>query len=136
MTGNVGATGNAGSAGVAGASSASPTAAGTPSANSAPAKTVTSALSQLWSSFTSSALGVLTAVLAIGGLLVAWLLRRAGARREVDEAEGDDVPEALSPALRTALDQKLQGIDLNLDPTSATDKKEPSIAQPNVSPKA
>jgi hypothetical protein len=90
----------------------------------------------LWSSFTSSALGVLTAILAIGGLLVAWLLRRASARREVDEVEGDDVPEALNPLTRTALDQKLQGIDLNLDSTIATDKKEPSIVQPNVSSKA
>jgi hypothetical protein len=74
--------------------------------------------------------------LAIGGLLVAWLLRRAGARREVDEVEGDELPEPLNPLTRTALDQKLQGIDLNLDQTTAGEKKEPSIVQPNVSPKA
>lgn len=97
---------------------------------------MTGALSQLWSSFTSSALGVMTAILAIGGLLVAWLLRRAGARREVDDVEGDELPEALNPLTRTALDQKLQGIDLNLDQTAAAEKKEPSIAQPNVSSKA
>jgi pilus assembly protein FimV len=78
----------------------------------------------------------MTAILAIGGLLVAWLLRRAGARREVDEVEGDELPEALNPLTRTALDQKLQGIDLNLDQTAAAEKKEPSIAQPNVSSKA
>jgi pilus assembly protein FimV len=131
-----GATGNTGSAGVAGASSASSTAAGTTSANGTSANTVTGALSQLWSSFTSSALGVTTAILAIGGLLVAWLLRRAGARREVDEVEGDELPEPLNPLTRTALDQKLQGIDLNLDQTTAAEKKEPSIVQPNVSPKA
>lgn len=97
---------------------------------------MTSALGQLWSSFTSSALGILTAILAIGGLLVAWLLRRAGARREADEVEGSDAPDALNPLTRSALDQKLQGIDLNLEPTSAAEKKEPSIAQPNASPKA
>ena len=97
---------------------------------------MTSALGQLWASFTTSALGVITAILAIGGLLVAWFLRRAGARREVDEVEGDDVPEALNPLTRTALDQKLQGIDLNLDLASHTEKKEPTIAQPNASPKA
>jgi pilus assembly protein FimV len=78
----------------------------------------------------------MTAILAIGGLLVAWLLRRAGTRREVDEVEGDDVSEPLNPLTRTALDQKLKGIDLNLDQATATDKKEPSIVQPNVSPKA
>jgi hypothetical protein len=79
---------------------------------------------------------MLTAVLALGGLLAAWLLRRSGARREVDEVEGDEVSEPLNPLMRTALDQKLQGIDLNLDQTKATDKKEPSITQPNVTPKA
>jgi pilus assembly protein FimV len=99
-------------------------------------KTVTGALSQFWSSFISSTLGLLTAALAIGGLLAAWLLRRAGARREVDEVEGDEVSEPLNPLMRTALDQKLQGIDLNLDQTKVTDKKEPSITQPNASPKA
>jgi pilus assembly protein FimV len=78
----------------------------------------------------------MTAILAIGGLLVAWLLRRAGARREVDEVEGDELPEPLNPLTRTALDQKLQGIDLNLDQTAAAEKKEPSIAQSNVSSKA
>ena len=67
---------------------------------------------------------------------MAWLLRRTGARRDVDEVEGDEVPEALNPLTRTALDQKLQGIDLNLDLTSPTEKKEPSILPPSVSPKA
>lgn len=79
---------------------------------------------------------MLTAVLALGGLLAAWLLRRTGARREVDEVEGDEVSEPFNPLTRTALDQKLQGIDLNLDETKATDKKEPSITPSNVSPKA
>jgi pilus assembly protein FimV len=79
---------------------------------------------------------MMTAILAVGGLFVAWLLRRAGARREVDGVEGDDVPDALNPLTRSALDQKLQGIDLNLDQPTATDKKEPSVAQPKVNPKA
>jgi hypothetical protein len=70
--------------------------------------------------------------LAIGGLLVAWMLRRASARRE---AEGDDLPEPLNPLARTALDQKLQGIDLNLDSTNATAKIEPSLVNPSSSPK-
>jgi pilus assembly protein FimV len=114
--------------------------AGTASANAAavstPNQNTQSTLAQLWSKFSTSAVGILTAVLALGGLLVAWLLRRAGARREVDEAEGDDSPQPLNPLARTALDQKLQGIDLNLDSTSVTAKKEPSIVPSNSSPKA
>jgi pilus assembly protein FimV len=97
---------------------------------------VTGALSQLWSSFTASSLGVITAILAIGGLLVAWLLRRAGARREANEVESDEASAAVNPLTRTALDQKLQGIDLNLDLTGSAEKKEPSISQPTASPKA
>jgi pilus assembly protein FimV len=98
--------------------------------------TVIGALGQLWSSLTSSVLGIITAILAIGGLLVAWLLRRAGARREVDEAEGHDVEQVLDPLTRTTLDQKLQGVDLNLDQTTLTEKKEPSMAQPPAGPTA
>ena len=111
-TGATGATGTAGAAGVAGTSAPS-----------------FGLLSQLWSSFTASALGILTAILAIGGLLVAWLLRRAGSRRELDEVEGDDTPEALNPRARSALDEKLQGIDLNLDSPNTAAKREPSISQ-------
>lgn len=135
-SGPAGPAGAAGASGAAGATGASATTPDAKSANGSSATNVMGALAQLWSSFTSSALGIITAILAIGGLLVAWFLRRTGARRDVDEVEGDDVPEALNPATRTALDQKLQGIDLNLDLTSSTDKKEPSIASPNVSPKA
>jgi pilus assembly protein FimV len=79
---------------------------------------------------------VITAILAIGGLLVAWFLRRAGARRDASEVEADEASAAVNPLTRTALDQKLQGIDLNLDLTSAAEKKEPSISQPTASPKA
>jgi len=73
--------------------------------------------------------------LALGGLLMAWLLRGASARREQDEAKGDDVPEPLNPLARTALDKKLQGIDLNLDLNSAAAKIEPSLAASSPSPK-
>ena len=92
-------------------------------------------LTQLWSRFSTSAVGILTAVLALGGLLVAWLLRRASARRERDETQSDDSPEPLNPLAGTALDQKLQGIDLNLDSTNATAKIEPSLAASSSGPK-
>jgi len=139
-TGSTGAAGSSGSTSPANANAAVSSSAGTASANAAavstPNQNTQSTLAQLWSKFSTSAVGILTAVLALGGLLVAWLLRRAGARREVDEAEGDDSPQPLNPLARTALDQKLQGIDLNLDSTSVTAKKEPSIVPSNSSPKA
>jgi hypothetical protein len=89
----------------------------------------------LWSKLSSSAVGILTAILAIGGLLVAWFLRRASARRELDEVEGDDSPAPVNPSARAALDQKFQGIDLNLDMTSSALKREPAIIQPSANPK-
>jgi hypothetical protein len=73
----------------------------------------------------------LTAILALGGLLIAWLLRRASARRERDEVEGGDLPEPLNPLARAVLDQKLQGIDLNLDLTGAAAKVEPTLSPPS-----
>ena len=85
---------------------------------------------KLWAGLTGSALGMLTAFLALGGLLVAWLLRRASARREQDENESDDAPRPLSPEAVTAFDQKLKGLDLNLDASAAPAKVEPSLAKP------
>ena len=85
---------------------------------------------KLWAGLTGSALGMLTAFLALGGLLVAWLLRRASARREQDENESDDAPRPLSPEAVTAFDQKLKGLDLNLDASAVPAKVEPSLAKP------
>ena len=85
---------------------------------------------KLWAGLTGSALGMLTAFLALGGLLVAWLLRRASARREQDENESDDAPRPLSPEAVTAFDQKLKGLDLNLDASATPAKVEPSLAKP------
>jgi hypothetical protein len=126
-----------GSSGAAGASAAAatPSAPGTSSSAdstiAAASQNAQSTLTQLWSKFTTSAVGILTVILAFGGLLVAWLLRRASARRELDQLEGDDSPAPLDPSARAALDKKLQGIDLNLDMANAAEKKEPSIVQPN-----
>jgi hypothetical protein len=79
--------------------------------------------------------GILTVILALGGLLVAWLLRRASTRRELDQVEGDDSPAPLDSSARAALDQKLQGIDLNLDMSSSAAKREPTIIQSSSIPK-
>ena len=137
-----GAPGAAGSADATGATAASSANGSAGSASSAGSTTGTTSqstqhtLAQLWSKLTTSAVGILTLILGFGGLLVAWLLRRASARREQAAVEGDDLPEPLNPNARTALDQKLQAIDLNLDTTSATTKIEPSLVNPSASPKA
>jgi len=53
---------------------------------------------------------VVTAALAIIVLIVAWLLRRAGARRaDEDESYGEPVFD------KAALDRRLDGISLDLD---------------------
>lgn len=137
--GSVGTSGSAGvaaQAGVAGAQAGAAVAAGT----AAPTTTATTGSAatggfqatagKLWAGLTGSALGMLTAFLALGGLLVAWLLRRASARREQDENESDDAPRPLSPEAVTAFDQKLKGLDLNLDASAVPAKVEPSLAKP------
>lgn len=137
-TGSAGAIGTLGTPGAASSTGTTGTAgasAGAGSTTAVASQNPQSTLTQLWSKFSTSAVGILTAILAIGGLLVAWLLRRASARRELDEVEGDDTPAPLNPSARAVLDQKLQGIDLNLDMTSSAVKKEPSIVQPNSGPK-
>ncbi len=133
-TGAPGAAGAAGASGVGAAAGATGSTGATAGVDSAAVSTtgavssgVQSTLTQFWSKFSTSAVGLLTAILALGGLLVAWLLRRASARRELDQVEGDDSPAPLDPSAHAALDQKLQGIDLNLDLTSSAAKREPSI---------
>ena len=137
-TGTAGAVGTLGTPGAAnstGPTGTAGTSAGAGSTAAAASQNAQSTLAQLWSKFSTSAVGILTAILAIGGLLVAWLLRRASARRELDEVDGDDSPAPLNPSAHAALDQKLQGIDLNLDMTGTTAKLEPTIVQPSSAPK-
>jgi pilus assembly protein FimV len=134
--GSVSATGTTGSTSAATANgAASSSASATGSTAPAASQDMQHTLAQLWSRFTSSTIAILTAALALGGLLVAWLLRRAGARRELDEVEGEDLSQTLNPITRTALDQKLQGIDLNLDSPSEAEKKEPTIVPLDSGPK-
>ena len=136
--GSVGTSGSAGVAAQAGVAGAQAGAAGA-TGNAAPTTATTESAAtggfqatagKLWAGLTGSALGMLTAFLALGGLLVAWLLRRASARREQDENESDDAPRPLSPEAVTAFDQKLKGLDLNLDASATPAKVEPSLAKP------
>jgi|LauGreDrversion2_2_1035103.scaffolds.fasta_scaffold00855_3 pilus assembly protein FimV len=134
--GSAGATGPGAANGATGSTGATAgVASGAVSTTGAASSNVQSALMQFWTKLSTSAVGILTAVLVLGGLLVAWLLRRASARREQDQVEDDSSPEPLNPTARAALDQKLQGIDLNLDMASSAEKKEPTIVQSSPSPK-
>jgi len=79
---------------------------------------------------TDNLLVVVTAVLALIVLIVAWLLRRAGARRADENEEYDDDSYDAEPVLDAALlSRKLDGIDLDLD-KPPTD--EPSTRGPRV----
>ena len=130
----------AGQAGVAGTQAGAVAGAAVAAGNTAPTTTTTTesagtggfqaTVGKLWAGLTGSALGMLTAFLALGGLLVAWLLRRASARREQDENESDDAPRPLNPEAVNAFDQKLKGLDLNLDASATPAKVEPSLAKP------
>ena len=65
---------------------------------------------------TDNLLIVLTAVLAFIAFVIAWMVRRASARREdqVDSELADDEPSdrTIDPAL---IDKRLNGIDLDLN---------------------
>jgi len=66
---------------------------------------------------------IVTAVLALIAFAIAWLLRRAGARRGDDDEETYDYNE---PALDTAaLNRKLDAINLDLD-QPPTDEPRPA----------
>ncbi|RXN92882.1 peptidoglycan-binding protein LysM [Achromobacter aloeverae] len=75
----------------------------------------------------------LTVVLTLIAFVIAWLLRRAGARRE---DEDDDMDEDLyateiDPA---AIDRRLDGIDLDLDskPGDTPARREPGVTRPGT----
>ncbi|ANN78549.1 FimV/HubP family polar landmark protein [Bordetella flabilis] len=73
---------------------------------------------------------VLTAVLALIAFVIAWLLRRAAARREEDQ---DDLDEELymSEIDEGAIDRRLEGINLDLDEPPKDDvARRPGVLRP------
>lgn len=66
-------------------------------------------------------LAALTAIIALSALVIAWVLRRAGARRDED-LEGFDAPLPPSAASQSAFDQKLQSISLDLGDDASSPK--------------
>lgn len=78
---------------------------------------------------TDNLLVVVTAILALIVLIIAWLLRRAGARR-ADENEDEDASYGGEPVLDTSLlTRKLDGIDLDLNkpPTDEPPARGPRV---------
>ncbi|CAM4100991.1 FimV family protein [Bordetella muralis] len=78
---------------------------------------------------TDNLLVVVTAILALIVLIIAWLLRRAGARR-ADENEDEDASYGGEPVLDTTLlTRKLDGIDLDLNkpPTDEPPARGPRV---------
>lgn len=140
IAGAAGATGATGAAGTPGASGA-PGAAGTPGASTAAAQQDKAAADAAASNtkdkdLTSSMpawladnlLVIVTAVLALIAFAIAWVLRRAGARRGDDDEETYAYNE---PALDTAaLNRKLDSISLDLD-EPPTDEPRP-VSGPRV----
>ena len=61
---------------------------------------------------TDNLLAIVTAALALIVLIIAWVMRRAGARRADEHEDGVDGEQVIDTA---ALSRQLQGIDLNLD---------------------
>ena len=68
-------------------------------------------LSKVWAVVSNHVQAILIGVLAIGGLLVAWLLIRTGARRGKGRASKE--------AAKADVDQQLKDIDLNLSAGAA-----------------
>ena len=72
-------------------------------------------------------LASLTALIALSALIIAWLLRRAGVRRDEDADEFDS-GSPLNTAVQSAFNQKLQAISLDLDDAPvANHKNDPSL---------
>jgi pilus assembly protein FimV len=75
-------------------------------------------------------LAALTALIALSALVIAWMLRRAGVRKD-DDAEELDAVMQTNPAVQSAFDKKLQSISLDLDDDSeVVSQKAPSVRQP------
>ncbi len=87
-----------------------------------------SLVDRLTSFLAQNILAVLTAVLALSALVIAWMLRRAGERRD-EESDEMDASMVVSPAVQSAFSQKLQSIDLSLGDDPLPPKAEPTISK-------
>ena len=143
--GNAGATGAAGAAGAAGVPGATGSAAAGSSGSAATGGAIKAAagsgaaalggsdaaskLDSITSVLANNILFVIAGVLALCAFVIAWMMRRAGMRRD-DENEDIDAPSDPGPAATAAFEHKMQSIDLNLGDAPAVPKPE------NTAPKA
>jgi pilus assembly protein FimV len=81
----------------------------------------TAALDRITSVLANNILFVIAGVLALCAFVIAWMMRRAGSRRD-DENEDIDAASDPGPAATAAFEQKMQSIDLNLDDAPAANK--------------
>lgn len=87
-----------------------------------------SLVDRLTSFLAQNILAVLTAILALSALVIAWMLRRAGERRD-EESDEMDASMVISPAVQSAFSQKLQSIDLSLGDDPLPPKATPTISK-------
>ncbi len=122
--GSTAATGVMGSSNAAGSGPSGSNAAGGSAATHTAAAEVsgaTAALDRITSVLANNILFVIAGVLALCAFVIAWMMRRAGSRRD-DENEDIDAASDPGPAATAAFEQKMQSIDLNLDDAPAANK--------------
>jgi pilus assembly protein FimV len=99
------------------------------SAGAVPTQDAQSPTSGLPAWLSDNLLIVLTAVLALIAFVIAWLLRRAAARREEDQDELDEEL-YMSEIDEGTIDRRLEGINLDLDePPTDEDRRRPGVVR-------
>ena len=107
------ATGSSGSAASGSGSNAGSGSGAASSATASGLSTATARLDSVTSVLANNILFVITGVLALCAFVIAWMMRRAGTRRD-DENEDIDAASDPGPAATAAFEHKMQSIDLNL----------------------
>ena len=135
--GTAGAQGAQGSASAAGSSDGAASSSGTkPAAGSGVASGATTGLSgatagldRVTSMLADNILIVMTGVLALCAFVIAWMMRRAGSRRD-DENEDIDAASDPGPEATAAFEKKMHSIDLDLGDMPGVSR--PEIPAPKV----
>ena len=87
------------------------------------------AFERITSFLAENILMVLTAVLALAALVIAWIMRQAGTRPSED-SEYQDATVPLTPAAQAAFSKSLGSIDLSLGDEPVKTKTDPTIPKP------
>ena len=81
----------------------------------------TASLDRFTTALANNILFVIAGVLALCAFVIAWVMRRAGSRRD-EENEDIDAASDPGPAATAAFEHKMQSIDLNLGDPPAVNK--------------